>query len=222
MTQDAGFDLTILDTGTSDFNLGVDIITPTVLTTSNISPISVLAGLLTSSVTEVSSTNTLNVLSYVLLQSVLSTATTLGIPTLSGLINTLTVSEVSSTDIVLVSEVTQEMSLLLSIQATVDIIQNDISNLNDLSIADVQTALTNQGYTSARAVLLDYLNAAITSIQGMSEAELHLALDSYSNKDGYKADTSLCALESNATINKDNILTSIAGIPDAVLDEVTV
>ena len=222
MTQDAGFDLTILDTGSVDFNLGADIVTPAVLTIGSISPIVLLAGLLTNSTIETSSTNALDALSYVLLQSVIPTVESLGTVNLSTVVATLTVSEVSSTDIVLISEVTQEMSLLLSIQATINSIQSDITNLNDLSIADVQTALTNQGYTSARAVLLDYLNAAITSIQGMSEAELHLALDSYSNKDGYKADTSLCALESNATINKDNILTSIAGIPDAVLDEVTV
>lgn len=33
-----------------------------------------------------------------------------------------------------------------------------IAALNDISIADVQTALTNQGYTAARAVFLDQLN----------------------------------------------------------------
>ncbi len=38
-----------------------------------------------------------------------------------------------------------------------------IAALNDLSIADVQTALDAQGYTSARAALLDFLDAAITS-----------------------------------------------------------
>lgn len=38
-----------------------------------------------------------------------------------------------------------------------------IAALNNISIADVQTALTNQGYTSARAALLDFLDAAISS-----------------------------------------------------------
>ncbi len=38
-----------------------------------------------------------------------------------------------------------------------------IAALNNISIADVQTALTNQGYTSARSALLDNLDAAITS-----------------------------------------------------------
>lgn len=43
----------------------------------------------------------------------------------------------------------------------------EIAALNDLSIADVQTALTNQGYTVARAALLDSLSnldAAISSV----------------------------------------------------------
>lgn len=39
----------------------------------------------------------------------------------------------------------------------------EIAALNDLSIADVQTALTNQGYTAARALLLDNLDATISS-----------------------------------------------------------
>jgi len=36
--------------------------------------------------------------------------------------------------------------------------------LNDLSIADVQTAMTNQGYTAVRAILLDNLDAAISTV----------------------------------------------------------
>lgn len=38
-----------------------------------------------------------------------------------------------------------------------------IAALNDLSIADVQTALTNQGYTAARAPNLDNLDATVSS-----------------------------------------------------------
>ena len=41
--------------------------------------------------------------------------------------------------------------------------QGAIAALNNISIADVQTALTNQGYTAARALLLDNLDAAITT-----------------------------------------------------------
>ena len=42
-------------------------------------------------------------------------------------------------------------------------IQVDISNLENISIADVQTALTNQGYTAGRAPNLDNLDASILS-----------------------------------------------------------
>ena len=45
-----------------------------------------------------------------------------------------------------------------------DATQAALAALNDLAIADVQTALTNQGYTAARAVFLDNLDATISSI----------------------------------------------------------
>lgn len=42
--------------------------------------------------------------------------------------------------------------------------QASLDAQNDLSIADVQTSLTNQGYTAARSALLDNLDQAISSI----------------------------------------------------------
>jgi len=48
-------------------------------------------------------------------------------------------------------------------QNLIDDIQSDIAALNDLAIADVQTALTNQGYTTVRSSLLDNLDASISS-----------------------------------------------------------
>lgn len=54
-----------------------------------------------------------------------------------------------------------------TIDTVVDGIVTSIAALNDLSIADVQTALTSQGYTSARATLLNNLSnldATISSI----------------------------------------------------------
>ena len=39
-----------------------------------------------------------------------------------------------------------------------------VGNLNDLSQADVQSALDTQGYTAIRAVLLDNLDATISSV----------------------------------------------------------
>ena len=45
-----------------------------------------------------------------------------------------------------------------------DAIQAQIAGLNDLSQADVQAALTAQGYTTARAANLDNLDAAISTV----------------------------------------------------------
>lgn len=47
-----------------------------------------------------------------------------------------------------------------------------IALLNDISIADVQTALTNQGYTVARGILLDNLDAAITTRSTLTQAQI--------------------------------------------------
>jgi len=48
-------------------------------------------------------------------------------------------------------------------QAEHDATQADIAALNDLAIADVQTAMTNQGYTSALATELDGLDPKLTA-----------------------------------------------------------
>jgi hypothetical protein len=48
--------------------------------------------------------------------------------------------------------------------------QADIAALNDLAIADVQTALTNQGYTAARAPNLDNLDATVSSRSDFDES----------------------------------------------------
>lgn len=57
-----------------------------------------------------------------------------------------------------------ETSLAIIQQAVVTDIPAQISGLNDLSIIDVQTALTSQGYTTARALLLDNLDGSISSV----------------------------------------------------------
>jgi len=48
--------------------------------------------------------------------------------------------------------------------------QADIAALNDLNIADVQTALDNQGYTAARAPNLDNLDATVSSRESEADA----------------------------------------------------
>lgn len=73
-------------------------------------------------------------------------------------------------DIIAVSTDLANLDVAVSTRATpadVSAIETSIlaaiAALNNISIADVQTALTNQGYSSARAALLDNLDAAITS-----------------------------------------------------------
>jgi len=61
----------------------------------------------------------------------------------------------------LVSEFESKLDIIQT--AVVTSIPNQITALNDVSIVDVQTALTNQGYTAARALLLDNLDALISS-----------------------------------------------------------
>lgn len=53
----------------------------------------------------------------------------------------------------------------IALRGYVDNLDAAISSLNDLSIADVQTALTNQGYTTVRAALLDNLDQALSTTE---------------------------------------------------------
>jgi len=61
-----------------------------------------------------------------------------------------------------------ETNLLAQHTAT----QTDIAALNDLSSADIQAALTAQGYTPVRAALLDFLDAAISGIPAAVDVDL--------------------------------------------------
>ena len=54
-----------------------------------------------------------------------------------------------------------------AVLARTDIL-NAINALNDLSVADIQAALTAQGYTTARAALLDNLDVAVSTVGGGS------------------------------------------------------
>lgn len=75
-----------------------------------------------------------------------------------------------------------ETNLLTQHTAT----QNAIAALNDLNIADIQTAMTNQGYTTVRAVLLDNLTdldasissvlANIAALNDLSQADVQTAM----------------------------------------------
>ncbi len=67
------------------------------------------------------------------------------------------------------NEVTAEVN---ANETKIDTIIGAITLLNNLSIADVQAALTAQGYTSGRATLLDYLDATISSRSSHSAADI--------------------------------------------------
>lgn len=54
--------------------------------------------------------------------------------------------------------------------------QAAIAALNDLAIADVQTAMTNQGYTSGRAPNLDNLDATVSSRSSHDETDVDTQL----------------------------------------------
>lgn len=72
-----------------------------------------------------------------------------------------------------------------------------VEDLNDLSQADVQSALTAQGYTSGRATNLDNLDATVSSRSTLSIADVQTALDNQ----GYTAARAL---------NLDNIDTAFS------------
>lgn len=56
------------------------------------------------------------------------------------------------------------------------LIEAAISGLHDLSIADVQSAMTAQGYTSGRAVLIDNLDKAISTLHDIDVVGVQSAL----------------------------------------------
>ena len=59
----------------------------------------------------------------------------------------------------------------LALVAEHDATQAAIAALNDISIADVQTALTNQGYTAARAILIDNLDVLLSTRSTQSSVD---------------------------------------------------
>jgi hypothetical protein len=61
-------------------------------------------------------------------------------------------------------------------QAEHDATQADIAALNDLSQADVQSAMTAQGYTAARSLLLDNLDALVSSRSSHTAADVDAQL----------------------------------------------
>lgn len=93
-----------------------------------------------------------------------------------------------------------------------------IAALNDISIADVQTALTNQGYTSLRAGNLDNLDATISSLASaiaalndLSIADVQTAL----TNQGYTSiRAALLDNLSDLDASISSVLAAIAGLND--------
>jgi hypothetical protein len=100
---------------------------------------------------------------------------------------------------------------------TLNTISNQIDALNNLSIPDVQAALTNQGYTQVRAIKLDYLDKAISSLNDLSIADIQTAL----TNQGYT--TGRAALLDNLTALDaaiSSVLTAIAALNDLSIADV--
>lgn len=81
-----------------------------------------------------------------------------------------------------------------------------INGLNDIDIADVQTALTNQGYTAARAPNLDNLDAAISSLNDLSIGDVQTAL----TNQGYTAARAPNLDNLDVTVSSRNAVTPMA------------
>lgn len=88
-----------------------------------------------------------------------------------------------------------------ALQLDVTQVLSDIAGLNDLAIADIQTALTNQGYTITRASKLDNLDATISSRSSHSASDVTTDMDANS-------------------IDLDQILADIASLNDINIADV--
>ncbi len=94
-------------------------------------------------------------------------------------------------------------------QAEHDATQATLAGLNDIDIADVQTALTNQGYTAARAPNLDNLDAQVSLV----ETEASAAARAVTNQAEHDATQALIA-----GLNDPDVAAIVAGILAGIID----
>ena len=80
----------------------------------------------------------------------------------------------------IISEVDANESKIDLLQIDLTQVLSDIAGLNDLDIADIQTALTNQGYTIARATKIDNLDATVSSRSSHSASDVTTDMDANS------------------------------------------
>ncbi len=91
----------------------------------------------------------------------------------------------------------------LASQSSIDTIDSVVDSIS-LQTTRVDGLIEN---SSGDRFTVKALEAAPTD--EISEAEFHNALDSYTNKNDYKADVSLLATEANATTNRNSIITEV-------------
>ncbi len=80
----------------------------------------------------------------------------------------------------IISEVDANEVKIDLVQSDLTQVLSDITGLNNVSIADVQTALTNQGYTVVRAGKLDNLDATVSSRSSHSASDVTTDMDANS------------------------------------------
>lgn len=104
------------------------------------------------------------------------------------------------------------------LRGVVDNLDAAVSSRSTLGIVDVQTALTNQGYSPARALLLDNLDAAITSLNDLSIADIQTAMTNqgYTTGRAPNLDNLDATISSRSTLALGTALTSTDTI-DAAL-----
>lgn len=102
-----------------------------------------------------------------------------------------------------------------------DNIDADVAGLNDLSIADVQTALTNQGYTTVRAALLDNLDETLSDVRA-DVAALQAAVDALNDLSAVDVQSALTA-QGYTTVRAallDNLDAAVSSLNDVSVAEI--
>jgi len=79
---------------------------------------------------------------------------------------------------VLADTAAMEPVVSTNLDATITSVLAAVAALNDLSIADIQTAMDNQGYTTVRAVNLDFLDIAVSSRSSHTPTDVDTLLSS--------------------------------------------
>ncbi len=89
---------------------------------------------------------------------------------------------------------------LLALETTTQAIKLKVDTQLDVKVSEA-------GGTSPQEIW-EYNNRTITSGGGMTESELHISLDNYSNKDDYKSDATL-AKQEEIIVNTTDIPTKV-------------